>query len=274
MQHSKMKKYIIILIVLIIPLVSKASTLLIKGSVNNSVTSGLSAYYKLDEAVTNSTVIDSSGNGHNATPTNSPTYIFGKIGPTAMTFTGATNGQEVDLGNIVDFSGTNNYTVSAWVEFGPQTSDYKRAISDESAVNTGFLWTVGPVADPTLYIARVTAGADTNVIPLSNFSTSQWTLLTNTFDGSTLSTYLNGVLFTSQPSTGSAGASTDMRLANIGCGNSCAAGVQHLNGSLDDVRFYNRALSQTEITQLYLYTGVATFQKLLVQIGHTLIVKR
>lgn len=268
-----MKKYLIILIFFFIPVVSQATVFSSSGGVSN-VTNGLSAWYKLDEGITNATVLDSSGNGHNGTAINSPAYIVGKIGPFAMTFTGATNGQEVDLGNIVNFSGTNNYTVSAWVEFGPQTGDYKRAISDESAVNTGFLWTVGPTTDQNLYIARVTAGADTNIIPLSNFSTSQWTLLTNTFDGSTLSTYLNGVLFTSQPSTGSAGASTDMRLANIGCGNSCAAGTQHLNGSLDDVRFYNRVLSQAEITQLYAYTGNGIFKKLNILIGRRLDLKR
>ncbi len=70
-----------------------------------------------------------------------------------------------------------------------------------------------------------------------------WHHFAETFDGTTMSLYIDGGLVTSKtsasPSTGTSGS------FSIGLANAV------LNGSIDDVRIYNRALSATEIQTMY-----------------------
>jgi Concanavalin A-like lectin/glucanases superfamily len=74
----------------------------------------------------------------------------------------------------------------------------------------------------------------------------QWTMLTITRAGSTLSCYRNGALV-SRNTSFSATYTAD---SSVRIGNSTAFN-EPTNGALDDVRIYNRALSATEVKQLY-----------------------
>ena len=76
-----------------------------------------------------------------------------------------------------------------------------------------------------------------NALPLN-----AWSHLAGTYDGATLRLYVNGVLVVSQPFTGSIVTSTGaLRLG----GNSLWG--EYFTGRIDEVRIYNRALSQSEI---------------------------
>jgi hydrogenase maturation factor HypE len=69
-----------------------------------------------------------------------------------------------------------------------------------------------------------------------------WSHLAGTYDGATLRLYVNGVLAASQPYTGSIITSSGaLRLG----GN--AVWGEYFTGRIDEVRIYNRALSQSEI---------------------------
>jgi hypothetical protein len=77
----------------------------------------------------------------------------------------------------------------------------------------------------------------TTQIPLNT-----WTHLATTYNGFTLSLYVNGVLVASQTITGSILTSTgDLRIG----GNSVWG--EFFKGRLDEIRVYNRALTQAEI---------------------------
>ena len=72
--------------------------------------------------------------------------------------------------------------------------------------------------------------------------TNTWTHLASTYDGSTQKLYVNGALVGSRSQTGSIALSNGA--LRIG-GNSVWG--EYFNGYIDEVRVYNRALTQTEI---------------------------
>jgi hypothetical protein len=74
-------------------------------------------------------------------------------------------------------------------------------------------------------------------------STGIWHFYVYTFDGSYLKAYLDGVMVSSVTQTISM--KVDTNPVRIGGGN------VYFNGTIDEVRLYNRALSDTEIKALY-----------------------
>lgn len=87
------------------------------------------------------------------------------------------------------------------------------------------------------------------------FPTKQWKHVCGTWDGTTASLYINGALDNSATPGGTA--ANDANLTWIGRRHDSFYGTPYLSGSLDDPRIYNRALSASEVKQLYSY-GAAT----------------
>jgi hypothetical protein len=90
---------------------------------------------------------------------------------------------------------------------------------------------------------------------LSNGSNGKWHQAVATWNGSTISLYVDGVsdatavsfsgsLRTNQTNSLTIGADD----AAIGAG---STPLNYFNGTIDDVRIYNRALSATEVANLY-----------------------
>ena len=82
-----------------------------------------------------------------------------------------------------------------------------------------------------------TGGAAKLVDGPSRLPVNQWSHLATTYNGSTLTLYVNGTAVASQAVTGNILASTGV--LRIG-GNNIAA--EWFKGRIDDVRIYNRAL--------------------------------
>jgi Concanavalin A-like lectin/glucanases superfamily len=74
--------------------------------------------------------------------------------------------------------------------------------------------------------------------------TATWTHLAVTYDSTTLRLYMNGALISSSPS---AGAITNAANGALRIGGNSLWG-EYFNGTIDDVRVYNRALSAGELT--------------------------
>jgi hypothetical protein len=70
-----------------------------------------------------------------------------------------------------------------------------------------------------------------------------------TYDGSNLRAYLNGTLQWTTSDTITP--ITSGKTVLIGNGTANGASTAPFDGAMDDVRFYNRALSASEIKQLY-----------------------
>jgi hypothetical protein len=98
-------------------------------------------------------------------------------------------------------------------------------------------------------------GGDTDVLACStpdgtfqfgSVSPNEWTHLLATYDGSTVTTYLNG----SQANSGSASFSANLSEVGIGARFGDVTSVV-TDGRIDDVRVYNRALTSSEVTDIY-----------------------
>jgi len=79
----------------------------------------------------------------------------------------------------------------------------------------------------------------------SAFTVNTWIYYTVTYDGSTLMLYKNGVLIGSTAVTGTIASNT-----NVNIGALFTAGP-FVSGGIQDLRLFNRALSGTEIAQMY-----------------------
>lgn len=97
-------------------------------------------------------------------------------------------------------------------------------------------------------------GVETKLQGNRDVPLNQWTLLTATYDGSLMKTYFNGELDTSYSITGTIEANNVFRIGALCVG--CVGASREFTGMIDEVRVYNRALSDIEVQALYNYAPV------------------
>lgn len=215
--------------------------------------SGLAALWSFDGKDMTPRVMDRSGNGYNATINGqtSTTTTIGKIGQ-ALSFDGVNDYVSASPG----ISYSDSFTVSFWTKVKSNAGSYKAFVIGRGAgqddYSTGFVIDMGP--DPTgslSYIGVEGNGMNTNTDLLtSSFDFDTWHHIVVDFSvgSNAVKLYADGVLEgTRTRSAGSVG------LSDIQLGaryySSFVSG--YLDGSLDDVRIYNRSLSASEVKQLY-----------------------
>jgi hypothetical protein len=192
----------------------------------------LVGYWKLDEPNPSDACIDSSGNGNKGAPRGT-TIVDGKINR-ARAFNGRSDYIDIPTINIPD-----EITVAAWV------------YSDNFA-QSGFVVTKNPVntqwalffeADGFLKWRGAGIG---NTVKCAAPSNKTWHHLAGKQKGTTGSLYIDGMLCASAtlPAIGNAPSS-------INIGRYDTIEFAYFAGRIDEVRIYNHALSDVEITQLY-----------------------
>ncbi len=102
-------------------------------------------------------------------------------------------------------------------------------------------------------------GAVTSTAALSN---DVWYHAIATYDGATARLYINGVLNNSAAKTGDVLQSTG---GEIRIGSESAAASEFFNGTIDEVRIYNRTLTAAQINQLYLDGNTSKHPQTIVQ---------
>lgn len=209
-----------------------------KGLANSN---NLVGEWKLDNDAS-----DNSGNSINGTLMNAPVFAADhKEGTGALSFNG-TN-QYVDIKPTSLFpTGTAPRTLSLWAKANDVTTGvYRWAASFGSAGVSGamFIGQNGTTLDGGGY------GSD---ITVANFwKVNVWHHLCLTYDGTTAKLYADGTLLTSAAKTWS------LVLANASIGRQVNGG-EYWNGSVDDVRIYNKALSASEVQTLAAGTVATT----------------
>jgi hypothetical protein len=211
---------------------------------NSSLSSGLVGLWTFDGSKTNwATGItqDSSGQGNNGqlinmSTTTSPT--IGKLGQ-ALKFNGSSSYVRVPNSSSLN---PVNLTVSTWAKSVPSTwNDYGFLVSKRN------VYIIHPNQGATSVNFYIYTTTWQTVSCTPSGSITNWNLYTMTWDGTNLTAYINGVqCSTAQP--GGSLTTSDTNELNIGRD----AGLsRYFNGSEDDVRIYNRALSAAEVKQLY-----------------------
>lgn len=137
-------------------------------------------------------------------------------------------------------------TLSAWVY--PTALPAERAAiivnSPPAGSSSYFLSLNSDGSAQTYWFGASSAGYHSS--GASTVATNQWTLITAVWNGTQAKLYTNGVLRTTVSSTSVGASSTSI---SIGAQNTDSS--RQFVGRLDDLRIFNRALSDAEVTSLY-----------------------
>ena len=199
------------------------------------IPAGLMAAFAFDEAA-GTTVNDASGRNH-AGMISGATWAAGRYG-LALAFDGVDD--SVSIADSPDLDLTTGMTLEAWIYPTAYNGWEQILLKEASGVEAYALYGRSGAAGPTGSIAR--NGAATLVSTPTNLPLSSWSHVASTYDGAALRLYVNGALVSSVAISGPIDVSAGP--LKIG-GNSIFA--EWFNGRIDDVRVYNRALTQAEI---------------------------
>ena len=209
----------------------------------------LYAWYHLNE-VSGTNVADSSGNSRNGTTVNSPVWAVGKLNNCLQT-----NGGYINLGNIADFERTQAWSFDGWIKitttnvinviFTRNTTSPNRGIQIIVSTNNKLsVYMLNSYSAPTNY-----AGVETT----NTITGNTWFHLAVTYDGSSLVSgikiYFNAALQSvstlSDTLTGTTVTGTPAYIA------ARADMTYKLNGLVDEVAIFTKALSLSEIQYRY-----------------------
>ncbi len=199
--------------------------------------------YSFDEGA-GTLASDSSGNGNTATLNNGVAWATGRYG-SAISLDGVNDNLTVPNSASTDISGT-ALTLSMWIN--PQAlnagSDSVLIAKPWNPTGTAPYYQygleLGGGTRSDFYIG--TASGLVGAPGGANLPQNQWSHLAVTFDGSQVRTYLNGTLVSNKALSASITARGNAM--SIG---SDARPTQFAKGLLDDLRIYNRVLTQAEI---------------------------
>ena len=190
---------------------------------------------------TGTTWTDLSGNSNNGTLTNGPTFDSANEG--SILFDGVND--VVTCGNAASLSFSTNITVLVWLKTS-HTSTF-RGIVDKGRDNYG-AWSlvIGETANKATFKCRI-ASTNRSVTAANNYSNNIWNQIAATFNGSTLSIYLNDKLDNSASFSGSIGTNSE----SVRVGSSSDGFAASVDGNISFVQIFDRALSAVEILQNY-----------------------
>lgn len=200
-----------------------------------------------------STVIDSVSS-NNGTTQNSPTYITGQVGKFALQFNGST--QYVAFGAPSVFNlGAGNFTISAWIK--PTTVSTAGVIigKDSNATNGR---SFGLIMDNTgagtlgcFFNSDDVNGVDAETNnPVLTANVWNHVVCTRTAD-QVLNIYINGSSV-AVTITGHGTGAVQVNTTDFEIARRVYSGFQEpFPGNIDDVRIYSRALSSSDVTQLF-----------------------
>lgn len=171
--------------------------------------------------------------GRNTITANSLTYFTNNV----FSFDGTNN--FITAGPDTNIISGNQISVEAWVRTNVN-GVYKKIFTNGSAV--GVYLSLGP-APNNIYFGVVTSGTSAFTGSATSLSTTSYSHLVGTYNGSAVSLYLNGTLLSSTAASGtiSTGATTYI--------SGYPSGGERWDGAIDAIKVYNRALSASEVTQ-------------------------
>ncbi len=217
-------------------------------------TNGLIGYWSFDGPTINwstNAVTDLSGKGYNGTLTSmsqATTPVPGALSQ-GLDFDGAND--YVLLPDITGSLNTTALTISAWIK--PRSiNDTDPIVVRRNGADGGFgFWLRN---SSTFYAAVATDGGpqsgcwDWNQITsASALSLNEWAHVVMVWDGSNLIIYTNGTASAPKGCTGT----MDLSITTTRIGYDNLGGGNWIDGPIDEVRIYNRALSGGEIDWLY-----------------------
>jgi len=212
----------------------------------------LIAYYPLEGNVN-----DNSGNTNHGTISGNPTYVSGIAGQ-ALSFNGNTDYVSVgNLGNINNsgtitfwfklnqsFGSTSSTTQGLWSKYLDDGNDAFIALRGTDMNRGG--------GDPgSIQVKMETNSAATYVHTLqTSWSANTWYHFAMTWENGATKIYVGGLNPQSKTSNEDLGYATNNEFGRAQFDTKNLISPKYLNGTMDDVRFYNHAISDIEIQDL------------------------
>lgn len=229
------------------------------GVAEDMLADGPLGYWRLDEIGTNGPAANSGSLGAAADGAFLGGVTNGLAGPRPPTQPGfeSTNGAAsfngtnatIDIPYSVALNPTNAFSAELWVKLAAVSTSSTRycplsSINMTGSLRTGFLFY------QTLSIWQFRMGNQSGIIASADGGTPQsnvWTHLVGVYDGHAASLYVNGALAGSAVLSAAFVSNTNapFRLGANG------AGANFFKGDIDEVAFYDRALTSEEIAQRY-----------------------
>jgi hypothetical protein len=204
-------------------------------TVSNTGPIGLVAGYAFSET-TGATARDASGNGNNGTVSGATWTASGKYGR-GLSFDGVND--RVNVANAPSLNPTGAITLMAWVYPTITTGVRDIVIKEGNGVDIYNLYQRNGNGRAEM---NVLVGGVNRTAEGASLARNTWTHLAGTYDGATVRLFVNGTQVASTAASGPLSTSTGA--LRIG-GNSLWG--EYFRGRLDEVRVYNRALTQAEI---------------------------
>jgi len=196
----------------------------------------LVGWWKLD-----GDALDYSGYDHHGIENGNPEYVTGYDGQ-AIEFDRIDD--YIDCGNPPLLNMLDKLSVATWVK-GPFTRDWERFVTKRGEGDGWALRRHGST-DNACFTIRDTSGPDDPQGSV-NINDGEWHLVVGTWDGAIRSLYVDGRLDRADADTGTMVATIDENVI-IGAWMAGPGDVRDFAGiTLDDIRIYNKALSDKEI---------------------------
>jgi hypothetical protein len=212
----------------------------------------LLGWWKLDEGQ-GITAVDWSGHGNHGMLTGNPQWAEGYDGGALdFEYGNSNDGIAVKAFDVT----TGSITLAAWIKPETFTQDDGRIVTKATGTSgNDHLWMLSTVANGPGFTLRFRLktddGQDTTTLIADNGAlvVDQWTHVAATWDGTTMIIYKDGVEVARGPKTGTAVATNPTLGVSIGNHLSGTTGNRALDGLIDDVRVYDKALSVEELQQ-------------------------
>ena len=203
--------------------------------------------------MTTATATDSSVSGYNGTLISTPKRVIGKIGQ-GLSFDGSNNYIDIGAGKYA-FTKTTPFSGSLWIKT-TSTSAQTMMSNLNNGANPGWALTLSQVGGGAHKVNLILLNGAGTSYRLRYGSTSvdngKWHHITFTYDGSNSAAgillYVDGVLESlTTASDNDPGTFVDFGF-RIG---STSIGSARFNGTMDDVRLYNRVITPLEVESIY-----------------------
>jgi len=204
---------------------------------------GLGSYFKLNDNLANTTIIDETSNHTGVLTVNSDTLSIasGKIDRAINLGAGA---NYINLTDPPFYSG-DTISVGGWVKLNSNSSFDRILSKDDGGTKRDLIFGSQGTSDG--FIFGVWATGQGIASSVTQTKTNTWYFVVGVYNSTHVLIYTDGVLRNTDAVTGNININADLAL-EFGRRQD---GDEYLDGVIDEWFIYDRALSQAEITQLY-----------------------
>jgi hypothetical protein len=209
-------------------------------SLQHAAEGGAIAAYAFDEGA-GPVANDATGHGYHGLLMNGPAWTIGRHGG-GLSLDGRDD--YVDVGPVLA-GGASQLTIEAWV-YRRDTADSRVVCKSRGTQISDHVFCLGVVGVGERNIVRARLATSTGAGSYDStvsFPTSTWTHVAFTYDGAHVRLFVNGTSAGTFAKAGAVVASSEA----VMIGNVNRTEVRYLNGVIDDVRIYDRALSPAAI---------------------------